>query len=387
MSLNPNERGPLAGTAVDGPPGRPPSWRGPLAELARVEADRPGPLLAFLDEHAVAVAAGEVGIGLLLGARGCAALGDVPAGPPSPVRVPECVAVAFRRGGETSPAVGARVMGEWQVGEWRVGEWRVSWSDREHARAVELVREAIARGDVYQANVVGHRSASFDGDPRAMAAALSALPGAAYGGVMAGHGWLVASASPEQLISVRGDRVTTEPIKGTGHDPEALRASEKDRAEHVMIVDLERNDVARVSRTGSVEVEELYTVASWAGLWHAGSRVVGRLAPGTSTADVLRAVLPGGSVTGAPKHAACRLLAALEPVGRGPAMGAMGFLCDSGLDLGLTIRTVAVADGRVHLWAGGGITWSSDPATEVAEAHAKAAPVQSALSQVRPSSS
>jgi para-aminobenzoate synthetase component I len=102
---------------------------------------------------------------------------------------------------------------------------------------------------------------------------------------------------------------------------------------------------------------------------------------------VLAALLPGGSVTGAPKHAACGLLAELEPVGRGPAMGAFGFVWSGGLDLGLTIRTVAVSEGRVHLWAGGGITWGSDPATEVAEAHAKAAPVEGALAQVRPASS
>jgi para-aminobenzoate synthetase component 1 len=94
---------------------------------------------------------------------------------------------------------------------------------------------------------------------------------------------------------------------------------------------------------------------------------------------VLRAVLPGGSVTGAPKRAACQLLAALEPVGRGPAMGAFGIVRPGGLDLGLTIRTVGVDTDRVHLWAGGGITWGSDPADEVAEAEAKAEPLLRAL--------
>jgi para-aminobenzoate synthetase component 1 len=184
-------------------------------------------------------------------------------------------------------------------------------------------------------------------------------------------------------VRVVGDRVTTVPVKGTlpvapGSDA-LLRASAKDRAEHVMIVDLERNDLARVAVTGSVEVEQLYALTDWAGLWQAGSTVAARLRPGTGTLDVLRALLPGGSVTGAPKHAACRLLSDLEPVGRVPSMGALGLLWPGGLDLGLTIRTVAVDDERVHLWAGGGITWSSDPAAEVAEAHAKAAPVQAAL--------
>jgi len=155
----------------------------------------------------------------------------------------------------------------------------------------------------------------------------------------------------------------------------------------VMIVDLERNDLARVTVPGSVVVEQLYATSEWNGLWHASSTVAGQLEPGVTATDVLRAVVPGGSVTGAPKHAACRLLADLEPVGRGVGMGAFGFLWPGGLDLGLSIRTVALADGRVHLWAGGGITWGSDPASEVREAHAKAAPVLAALAQVRPSSS
>jgi para-aminobenzoate synthetase component 1 len=268
-----------------------------------------------------------------------------------------------------------------------VGEWRTTWTDAEHAAAVERVRDAIAHGQVYQANVVGHRWAPYDGDPRALGAAVAALPGAAYGGVVAGEGWVVASGSPEQLVRVAGDRITTVPVKGTAGERERLRRSAKDRAEHVMIVDLERNDLGRVARTGSVQVDELYALSEWAGLWHAGSQVSGVLRDGVGTADVLRALLPGGSVTGAPKHAACALLAELEPVGRGPAMGALGVLWPGGMDLGLTIRTVALAEGSVHLWAGGGITWSSDAAAEVAEAHAKARPVQAALAQVRPASS
>jgi para-aminobenzoate synthetase component 1 len=360
---------------VEGPPGRPASWHGPLREVARSESAGPGALLEFLAAHEAAVREDRVGLGLLLGARGCAELGGVPLGRPSPVAVPECVVVAYERGGEPGPTAGPA----------RVGEWMTSWTDAEHAAAVETVRQAIARGEVYQANVVGHRSAPVSGD---LAALAGALPGASYAGSLRGEGWLVACASPEQVVRVRGDRITTVPIKGTAHDPEVLRVSAKDRAEHVMIVDLERNDLARVTVPGSVVVEELYALSSWAGLWHASSLVAGRLRPDAGTAQVLAAVLPGGSVTGAPKHAACGLLASLEPVGRGPAMGAMGFVCAEGLDLGLTIRTVAAAEGRVHLWAGGGVTWGSDPVAEVEEAHAKAAPVVRALGgQVRPSSS
>jgi para-aminobenzoate synthetase component 1 len=158
-----------------------------------------------------------------------------------------------------------------------------------------------------------------------------------------------------------------------------LLASAKERAEHVMIVDLERNDLARVARTGSVRVDELYAVRRWCDLWQAESTVSAELAPGTGLADLLRAVCPGGSVTGAPKLAALDHIAALEPVGRGPSMGAYGWIGPDRIDLGLTIRTVAVDAQRVHLWAGGGITWDSDPEAEVAEAAAKAAPLRAAL--------
>ncbi len=364
-------------------PATPSEWASHRTEVERWEWRDGDPgepvaaLTAFLDEHGLggepAAQTGSTAVVLLAGAVGCARIGGVPAGWPSPVpAVPELAAVAYRSGGQ--PAV---------VGSGRVGEWTTSWTDAEHAAAVEVVRAAIARGDLYQANVVGHRSAAHRTDPVALAAAVARLPGATYGGVLSGAGWAVGSASPEQLVRVVGDRITTVPIKGTapvapGSDA-ALRASTKDRAEHVMIVDLERNDLSRVARTGSVEVEQLYALHDWSGLWQASSTVAALLEPGATTMDVLRALLPGGSVTGAPKRAACALLAGLEPVGRGPSMGALGVLWPGGLDLGLTIRTVAADDDRVHLWAGGGITWSSDPEAEVAEAHAKAGPVLRAL--------
>ncbi|MDT7571158.1 MAG: para-aminobenzoate synthetase component [Actinomycetota bacterium] len=342
--------------------------------------DAPTALAEFLSTHGLS---GELGsqrgsasVVLLAGAVGCAHLGGLPAGAASPVpAVPELVAVAVA--GPAGPAGPAAARPP------AVGEWTASWTAAEHAAAVSAVREAIARGDVYQANVVGHRSAPHRSAPGDIAVAVAGI-GASYAGVLTGEGWAVGCASPEQLVRVDGRRITTVPIKGTRRigpgSLEELRASQKDRAEHVMIVDLERNDLARVAVTGSVEVESLYDVNEWAGLWQAGSTVAAELLPGVGLLDVLRAVLPGGSVTGAPKHAACGLLAALEPVGRGPAMGAFGVLRPDGLDLGLTIRTVGVDDDRVHLWAGGGITWGSDPADEVAEAEAKAAPVMRALS-------
>jgi para-aminobenzoate synthetase component 1 len=354
----------------------------PLREIDRLEwrsDDGPDVGIAlenFLAEHGLAgepaAQRGSTSVVLLVGAVGCAELGDVPAGAASPVpAVPELVAVAVT--GTTALAPGRPPV---------VGEWHASWTPAQHAAAVSAVREAIARGDLYQANVVGHRSAPHRSAPRDVALAVAGI-GATYAGVLTGEGWAVGCASPEQLVRVDGRRITTEPIKGTRRigpgSLEELRASDKDRAEHVMIVDLERNDLARVAVTGSVEVESLYDVRHWAGLWQAGSTVAAELLPGVGVLDVLRAVLPGGSVTGAPKRAACRLLAQLEPVGRGPAMGAFGVIRPGGLDLGLTIRTVGVDTDTVHVWAGGGITWGSDPADEVAEADAKAAPLLAAL--------
>jgi para-aminobenzoate synthetase component 1 len=151
-----------------------------------------------------------------------------------------------------------------------------------------------------------------------------------------------------------------------------------------MIVDLERNDLAHVARTGSVRVEELFGLRRWCDLWQAESTVTADLAPGVGLAALLRAVAPGGSVTGAPKLSALAEIARLEPVGRGASMGALGWVGHDGIRLGLSIRTVAADATHLHLWAGGGITWSSDPDAEVAEAAAKAAPLRAALGRQSP---
>ncbi|HYN94365.1 MAG TPA: chorismate-binding protein, partial [Pilimelia sp.] len=266
---------------------------------------------------------------------------------------------------------------------WRLGPWVASWTSARHAAAVAEVRAAIGRGDVYPVNLVGHQAAPYSGDPLPALRRVAGLPGARYGGVLAGVGWAIASASPEALVEVAGGRVLTRPIKGTRPATAAgrrdLLASAKERAEHIMIVDLERNDLAMVARTGSVRVDRLYAVGRWCGLWQAESVVSAELAPRTPLAALLRAVAPGGSVTGAPKRAALAEIAAREPVGRGAGMGALGWIGHDGVRLGLSIRTVAADATHVHLWAGGGITWGSDPEAEVAEAAAKAAPIRAAL--------
>jgi len=262
-------------------------------------------------------------------------------------------------------------------GGFRLGRFAPTWSPAEHAAAIGRVRAAIGRGDVYQVNLVQHLRAPFQGSPHAAAAALAPLD-AAWAHALHGDGWSVVSATPELFLQTRGERARTMPIKGTrpAGAGRPIAESAKDRAEHVMIVDLERNDLGRVCRPGSVRVSEFLTEREMAGVRHMVSTVEGRLRPGVGLAELLRATFPGGSVTGAPKLAAIDHIARLEPVGRGASMGALGVVHPNGdVDLGLTIRTLAVAAGEAHLWVGGGIVWDSDPAAEVEESLVKARPL------------
>jgi para-aminobenzoate synthetase component 1 len=286
--------------------------------------------------------------------------------PPEPCPLPP---VAYR-----IERVGARPRG----GSYRVGEWRRSWTEDGYAAAIEAVRAAIERGDVYQVNLVQHLSASFSGDPCGLAEALVPLRPLEPAPLI-GEGWAIVSASPELLLSRRGRRVWTCPIKGTRPAGVPIESA-KDDAEHVMIVDLERNDLSRVCEVGSVHWPALLDEQQLAGVTHLVSRVEGRLRENASLTDLLEAVFPGGSITGAPKIAAIDLIAALEPVGRGASMGALGRIHPNGdLDLALTIRTFALAEGRIHLWVGGGIVWDSEPTAEVEESWVKARPLLAAI--------
>ena len=290
--------------------------------------------------------------------------------PPEPCRLP-LAAARIHPADEQPPA----------PGPFAIGEWQRSWDDEGYAGAVEGVQAAIARGDVYQVNLVQHLHAPFDGDPAGLAPALAPLS-PLHPAPLVGDGWAIVSASPELFLARRGDRVWTKPIKGTrpaGVRGE-LRDSEKDAAEHVMIVDLERNDLSRVCEPGSVRWPDLMTERELAGVTHMVTTVEGQLRQGVGLAELLGAVFPGGSVTGAPKISAVDHIAALEPVGRGASMGALGRIHPNGdLELALTIRTFAVADSRIHLWVGGGIVWDSDPRAEIEESWVKARPLLAAV--------
>jgi para-aminobenzoate synthetase component 1 len=288
--------------------------------------------------------------------------------PPEPCRLP-LLACAVRPEDVHDPASDA---------PFRIGEWERSWSDDEYATAVEAVRDAIERGDVYQVNLVQHLSAPFDGDPRALAAALAPLR-PLHACALTGDGWAIVSASPELFLARRGDRLVTMPIKGTRPAGEDVD-DDKDAAEHTMIVDLERNDLSRVCVTGTVRWPELMVQRELAGVTHLVSTVEGRVRDDATLADVLQATFPGGSITGAPKISAIDHIARLEPVGRGASMGALGTIHANGdFELALTIRTFSVADSRIHLWVGGGVVWDSDAESEIEESWVKARPLLAAV--------
>ncbi|MDG4781472.1 chorismate-binding protein [Micromonospora sp. WMMD961] len=394
--------GPIAVAAHRGPaapvdvPAAPAACRGALTERARLQwhlrdgGDPAALAEQFLAAHGLPLhdlsrpatahhhRAGVCGAALYLSAAAGAHLAGAPTTAPEPApTLPDLTVVVYDHhpapaGPPDPPASG-----------WWLGEWTESWTRRQHADAVTSVRAAIGRGDVYQTNLVGHAAARYTGDPLPALRRLGALPGARYAGVLTGDGWAIGCASPETLIEVTDGHLITRPIKGTRPATPAgraeLLASAKERAEHVMIVDLERNDLARIARTGSVTVDDLFTVRRWCDLWQAESTVRAAAADGLGLADLLRATCPGGSVTGAPKLAALTQINALEPVGRGASMGALGWVAPGRVDLGLTIRTAAADGQHLHTWAGGGITWDSDPAAEVAEAAAKTAPIRATL--------
>ncbi|MEA2620285.1 MAG: para-aminobenzoate synthetase component [Chloroflexota bacterium] len=256
---------------------------------------------------------------------------------------------------------------------------------------VERVRQHIARGDIYQANLTRRLEAPFDGDPWALYRRLRTGDPSLFSAYLdlgpsqlSGRPRALLSASPEPFLSVDAEgKVKTDPIKGTrprGRDAASDRAlarellsSAKDRAENVMIVDVLRNDLGRVCRPGSVRVPRLCRLERTATVQHLVSTVTGVLAEGRDAFDLLAASFPGGSITGAPKIRAMEILERLEPVRRGAYTGAIGWIGpDGAMQTSIVIRTF-VADGqRLTLHVGGGITWKSDPAAEWDETVAKA---------------
>jgi para-aminobenzoate synthetase / 4-amino-4-deoxychorismate lyase len=274
-----------------------------------------------------------------------------------------------------------------QGGTGYAARWERAWTPGAHHRDVERVRAAIARGETYQCNLTVRLRGQVDGDPFSLYGDLALGQRGAHGAYLDTGRFAIASASPELFFARSGDDVLLRPMKGTAargidrHDDlvasTALRASAKERAENVMIVDLIRNDVARVARTGTVRVPELLRVERYETVFQLTSDVVARLRPGVGLTELFRALFPSGSVTGAPKASTMALIRELEPTPRGVYCGAIGFVGPPGADtrFSVAIRTATVdrATGRATYGVGSGITWSSDAAAEHDEVVAKTA--------------
>jgi anthranilate synthase component 1 len=249
---------------------------------------------------------------------------------------------------------------------------------------VARVHDYLRAGDVFQVNLSRRWQARFAAPvaPAALYAALRRANPAPFAALWQQPGWAVASSSPERLVQVRGGCVQTRPIAGTrprlSGDDEAARIRElvghpKERAEHVMLIDLERNDLGRVCMPGSVEVDEFMTVESYTHVHHLVSNVRGRLRADATPAQVIAATFPGGTITGCPKVRCMEIIAELETEGRGAYTGAIGYLDRNGdMDLNILIRTLTAHGDRVDLRAGAGIVVDSVAASELDETRAKA---------------
>lgn len=360
------------------------TWKGrtlpdaPYAALERLCAEHAGPLvgaltfelacweagLPFAEPAAGALGMAWVPVEDALALEGGAAHALAWGAPPAPASSPE-----FRaRPGAAPPAL----------------ELRPAWDAARHRVEVEAIRRRIRDGDFYVANLCLPFRGRLQGDfaPLALAALDRSRP--PFGAVLDLGDRTLLCLSMERALSLEAGRLRSEPIKGTcprtgdsAADAEAaerLRANPKERAEHTMIVDLARNDLGQVARTGSVVVAAAMQVRPFGAVQHLVSAVEADLAPGAGLADILRAALPGGSVTGAPKHAVCGHLAAVEAGPRGFYCGALGWIGAGGtaFDLAMPIRTAELRGDALTYWAGGGITRLSDPDAEWAEVLLKA---------------
>jgi len=257
-----------------------------------------------------------------------------------------------------------------------------------HLARVERIRDYLAAGDVYQVNLARRHVARITapGDALAVYRALAETAGAPYGALLECDGATIISGSPERFLALVGDRLETRPIKGTrprgGDQARELAESPKDAAEHLMIVDLERNDLGRIADTGSVIVDELGYVVELPGLYHKVSRVSARPRAALTYAELLRATFPGGSITGAPKVRAMEIIDELEPARRGPYCGSFGYLGAGCLDLAIAIRIGVIAAQELRVHVGGGIVTDSDPVAELAETETKVAGWRAALDRL-----
>ncbi|HEX3030722.1 MAG TPA: aminodeoxychorismate synthase component I, partial [Bacillota bacterium] len=261
---------------------------------------------------------------------------------------------------------------------------------KEYCAAVQKAKDYIAAGDIFQMNMTQRFDAPLPCPPFELYKVLRTINPAPFASYFNYRDLIIASASPERFLLVSGNRVETRPIKGTrprGASPdedlanrEELLASAKDRAELVMIIDLERNDLGRVCETGSVRVPDLIRLEEYPTVFHLVSTVEGLIPQGKDTLDILSASFPGGSITGAPKIRAMEIIEELEPVKRGIYTGSLGYISFNGSsDLNILIRTFVIRNNQVHFQVGGGIVADSDPEMEYEETLHKGRALRAAL--------
>jgi para-aminobenzoate synthetase component 1 len=258
-----------------------------------------------------------------------------------------------------------------------------SFRKEEFIRAVQRIRQYIGQGDVFQVNLSVRQSRKLKAAPEEIYECLRLLNPSPYMGLLRFGDFQLVSASPELLVQLEDGMVRTRPIAGTRPRgaseqedrrlAEELAGNEKERAEHVMLVDLERNDLGRISEYGTVKVDDFMVIEYYSHVMHIVSEVKGKLAQGKDAFDVIAATFPGGTITGAPKIRTMEIIEELEPVRRGPYTGAMGWIDYNGnMEFNIIIRTLVVRDGTGYIQAGAGIVIDSVPEKEYTESLNKA---------------
>lgn len=267
---------------------------------------------------------------------------------------------------------------------------RTSFSEQQFAEAVRNIQEYISAGDVFQVNLSVRQSVPLHTDPSDIYEWLRILNPSPYMGYLKFPDFSLVCGSPELLVKLEDGHLITRPIAGTrprGHDGEADRElaaelilNEKERAEHIMLVDLERNDIGRVAELGSVRVTDLMTIERYSHVMHIVSQVEGKLKAGLDAFDAIAATFPGGTITGAPKIRTMEIIEELEPVRRGPYTGSLGWIDYNGnMELNIIIRTLVAHRGWAHIQAGAGIVIDSQADKEYRESLNKAKALWAAL--------
>jgi para-aminobenzoate synthetase component 1 len=262
-------------------------------------------------------------------------------------------------------------------------DFKSNFTKESYIKALEKLKNYIKCGDIYQANLTQRFECGLDTSPYELYGKLRTINPAPFASFIDfGEGHIV-SSSPERFIRIKDKRVETRPIKGTRprgknsdediRNRKELLSSEKDKAELLMIVDLERNDLGRISKTGTVEVTELFHLEEYPTVYHLVSTVIGEMKDECQIIDVITSTFPGGSITGAPKIRAMEIIDELEPTQRNVYTGSIGYIGFNGeIDLNIVIRTILCKNGKAYFQVGGGIVWDSNPELEYEETLHKA---------------